>query len=123
MEQEQPKYKRWYDYDPVLLEVINMLKDYQTELRTQAEVFLLKIEEKVSKATIDKFYEMVKPTSGNRWYDKDPVISKTVELLRIVPPEVQKAAAEHFLQTLKEMGIEPKSSGDEKDGPTKRRKL
>ncbi|MCR5260490.1 MAG: hypothetical protein K6C94_01500 [Candidatus Gastranaerophilales bacterium] len=110
MEQEQPKYKRWYDYDPVLLQVINMLKDYQTELRSQAEVFLLKIEEKVSKQTIDKFYEMVKPANGNRWYDKDPVISKTVELLRVVPPEVQKAAAEHFLQTLKSMGIEPQDS-------------
>ncbi|MBQ2644233.1 hypothetical protein IJG14_01500 [bacterium] len=108
MEQEQqPKFKRWYDYDPVLLQVINMLKDYQSELRNQAEVFLLKIEERVSKETIDKFYEMVKPISGNRWYDKDPVISKTVELLRVVPPEVQKAAAEHFLKTLKDLGINP----------------
>lgn len=106
---EQPKYKRWYDHDPVLLQVINMLRDYQTELRSQAEGFLLKIEEKVSKATIDKFYEMVKPADGNRWYDKDPVISKTVELLRVVPPEVQKAAAEHFLKTLKDLGIEPET--------------
>ncbi len=108
---EQPKYKRWYDHDPVLLQVINILRDYQTELRAQAEVFLLKIEEKVSKETIDKFYEMVRPANGNRWYDKDPVISKTVELLRVVPPEVQKAAAEHFLKTLKELGIEPKLDG------------
>ena len=112
---EQPKYKRWYDHDPVLLQVINMLRDYQTELRAQAEVFLLKIEEKVSKATIDKFYEMVKPAAGNRWYDKDPVISKTVELLRVVPPEVQKAAAEHFLRTLKELGIEPEKLEEEAD--------
>jgi hypothetical protein len=105
---EQPKYKRWYDYDPVLLQVINILRDYQTELRAQAEVFLKKIEERVSKEAIDKFYEMVKPTCGNRWYDKDPVISKTVELLRVVPPEVQKSAAEHFLKTLRDLGIEPK---------------
>lgn len=104
---EQPKYKRWYDHDPVLMQVINMLRNYQSELRTQAEAFLLKIEEKVSKETIDKFYEMVKPVAGNRWYDKDPVISKTVELLRVVPPEVQKAAAEHFLETLKNLGVKP----------------
>ena len=110
---EQQKYKRWYDHDPVLLQVINMLRDYQTELRSQAEVFLLKIEEKVSKETIDKFYEMVKPAKANRWYDKDPVISKTVELLRIVPPEVQKAAAEHFLKTLKELGIDPENLNTE----------
>lgn len=104
---KQPSYKRWYDHDPVLLQVINMLRNYQTELHSQAEAFLLKIEERVSKETIEKFYEMVKPASGNRWYDRDPVISKTVELLRVVPPEVQKAAAEHFLKTLKELGINP----------------
>ena len=112
---EQPKYKRWYDHDPVLLQVINILKDYQTELRAQAEVFLLKIEERVSKETIEKFYEMVKPADGNRWYDKDPVISKTVELLRVVPPDVQKAAAEHFLKTLKDLGIDPEKAKEEQN--------
>lgn len=104
---KQQNYKRWYDHDPVLLQVINMLRNYQTELHSQAEAFLVKIEEKVSKETIEKFYEMVKPVAGNRWYDKDPVISKTVELLRVVPPEIQKAAAEHFLATLKNLGINP----------------
>lgn len=99
------QYKRWYDHDPVLLKVIDLLKNYQEELKSQAEVFLQKIEEKVSKETIDRFYEMVKPVNGNRWYDKDPVISRTVELLRVVPPEIQKSAAENFIQTLKEAGI------------------
>ena len=42
-----PAYKRWYDHDPLLLEVIELLKNYQTELRAQAEIFLHKIEEKV----------------------------------------------------------------------------
>lgn len=99
------KYKRWYDHDPVLLEVIELLRNYQEELKAQAEVFLHKIEEKVSKDTIDRFYEMVKPINGNRWYDKDPVISKTVELLRVVPPDVQKSAAENFIKTLRELGV------------------
>ena len=59
------------------------------------------------KETIDKFYAMVKPVNANnRWYDKDPVISKTVEILRIVPPEAQKICAQNFIRTLKEMGIE-----------------
>lgn len=106
----KPKYKRWYDHDPVLIEVIDLLKNYQDELKAQAEIFLSKIEEKVSKETINKFYEMVKPINGNRWYDKDPVISKTVELLRVVPPEIQKSAAEHFLKTLDELGIDRNKS-------------
>ena len=102
---EQVTYKRWYDHDPVLIEVIDLLKNYQEELKAQAEKFLQKIEERISKDTIDKFYDLVKPINGKRWYDKDPVISKTVELLRIVPPEMQKQAAKNFLKTLEEMGI------------------
>ena len=106
------QYKRWYDHDPVLLEVINLLKDYQDELRVQAELFLKKIEERVSKKTVDMFYEKVKPINGKRWYDKDPIISKTVELLRIVPPEMQKQAAKNFLKTLEEMGVTKKEMSD-----------
>lgn len=105
-----PIYKRWYDHDPLLLEVVELLKNYQDELRSQAEVFLQKIEEKVSKEAIEKFYELVKPVNGNRWYDHDPVISKTVELLRVVPPDIQKACAERFIGALKEIGVEYKST-------------
>ena len=105
-----PKYKRWYDHDPVLIEVIDLLRNYQEELRSQAEFFLSKIEEKVSQETINRFYEMVRPVNANRWYDKDPVISKTVELLRVVPPEIQKAAAESFWKTLEDLGIDTNST-------------
>ena len=98
-------YKRWYDLDPVLSEVINLLQNYQNELRAQAEIFLAEIEKKVSKEAIDKFYELARPKVCNRWYDKDPVISKTVELLRVVPPDVQKATAQNFLNALEAMGI------------------
>ena len=99
-------FKRWYDHDPNLMQIIELLRNYQTELREQAKIFLLKIEERVSKDTIEKFYDMVKPVDGKRWYDKDPIISRTVELLRVVPPDIQKAAADNFKKTLKEMGID-----------------
>lgn len=107
-------YKRWYDHDPLLLEVIELLKNYEQELKAQAEIFLNKIEEKVSKEAIDKFYELVKPVNGNRWYDNDPVISRTVELLRVVPPDVQKACAEHFIQSLNDSGIDYESPNIDK---------
>lgn len=100
------EYKRWYDHDPLLLKVINILKDYQSELKEQANEFLDSIEKKVSKEAIEKFYQLVKPINGgSRWYDKDPVISRTVELLRVVPPDVQKKAAQMFIETLKKNGI------------------
>lgn len=104
--EENRKYKRWYDYDPLLSEVIELLRYYQNDLRSQAEHFLEKIESIVGKDTVDKFYEMVKPIQGKRWYDKDPVISKTVELLRIVPPETQKLAAENFIKALEDLGLD-----------------
>lgn len=99
-------YKRWYDHDPNLMQILELLRNYQAELKGQAIIFLEKLEEKVPRETIDKFYDMVKPINGKRWYDKDPIISKTVELLRIVPPDVQKAAANNFKKVLKEMGID-----------------
>lgn len=107
MEQE---FKRWYDHDPLMLQVINILKDYQDELREQAEIFLKSVEEKVSKEAIDKFCSLVKPINGgNRWYDKDPVISRTVELLRVVPVSTQQDVAKKFLDALKSHGVEIKS--------------
>lgn len=101
------EFKRWYDHDPLLLDVINMLKDYKDELHEQAEVFLKSIESKVSKETIERFYQTVKPINGGkRWYDDDIVISRTVELLRIVPMDIQKKTAQSFIETLKANGIE-----------------
>lgn len=99
-------YKRWYDHDPALLELLEVLKFYQDELKEQARVFLEKLESQVSKETIDNYYNMVKPLDGKRWYDQDPVISKTVELLRIVPPSMQKKVATKFLSALETMGLD-----------------
>ena len=109
------KYKRWYDYDPLLLEIINLLKDYQSELHSQAEIFLQKVEEKVSKEALDRFYEMVKPYNGNRWYDKEKKKKKTVELLRVVPQQIQKQAADSFIQALRENGVVVEIAENKKD--------
>ena len=99
--------KRWYDFDPLLLKVINLLKDYKDDLREQAEIFLQNVEEKVSKEAIDRFYNLVKPIDGgNRWYDSDPVISKTIELLRVVPVDVQKNVSIMFIEALKDNGVD-----------------
>lgn len=105
-----PAYKRWYDHDPKLLEVIELLKNYPDELHEHAELFLEKLAQKVSADAIDRFYDLVKPVNGSRWYDKDPVISKTVEILRVVPTEIQSSCAERFIEALREKGIAYESS-------------
>jgi len=100
------KYKRWYDHDPLLVEVMELLRNFQDDLRDQAEIFLKKIEDHVGKEAIESFYEKVKPVNGNRWYDQDPVLSRAVELLRVVPQDIQRQASENFLKSLKDQGID-----------------
>ena len=98
-------YKRWYDHDPLLMEVMDLLRNYQSDLKDQAQIFLTKIEDHVGKEAIESFYTKVKQADGNRWYDQDPVLSRAVELLRVVPKDIQKQAAKNFLASLKAQGI------------------
>ncbi|NLF83036.1 MAG: hypothetical protein GX568_03505 [Candidatus Gastranaerophilales bacterium] len=104
MEQE-PKYKRWYDHDPMLVEIMEILRSFKDDLREQAKVFLKKIEDQVGHEAVESFYEKVRPEKGNRWYDQDPILSRAVELLRVVPTEVQRQAAQNFIKSLEEQGI------------------
>lgn len=100
--------KRWYDQEPLLMEVLDLLRSYPNDVREQASIFLGKIEEQIGKEALEKFYELSKPkTTGNRWYDQDPTVSKAIELLRVVPPSVQRQAANRFLAAMKKQGLSP----------------
>lgn len=100
--------RRWYDQDPMLLDVLELLRAYPTDVRNQAEIFLKKIEEQIGAETLEHFYELSKPPkTGNRWYDADPVVSRAVELMRVVPPEVQRQAAQKFLESMRKQGLTP----------------
>ncbi len=113
---KQGEYKRWYDHDPVLIEVLDLLRSFQSDVRSQAETFLAKIETQVGKEALEEFYQVSRPQKfGNRWYDEDPVVSRAVELLRVVPPEAQRKAAIRFLESMKKQGI---SSDVVKNEPT-----
>lgn len=104
--QQPHSHKRWYDHDPVLIEVLDLLRSFKTDVREQAQQFLTKIEEQVGKDALEEFYAVSRPKKfGNRWYDQDPVISRAVELLRVVPQDAQRAAAMRFLESIKKQGI------------------
>ncbi len=103
-----PSTRRWYDQDPLLAEVLELLRAYPSDVRAQAQIFLSKIEEQIGADTLNQFYELAVPKqTGNRWYDEDPVVSKAIELLRVVPPAIQRQAANKFLESMKKQGISP----------------
>jgi len=98
--------KRWYDHDPVLLEVLEVLKAFPGQVRDQAQLFMKKLEEQVGADTVAALLKQATPEKfGNRWYDADPVVSQAVELLRIVPPADQRKAAQKFLDAMKQQGL------------------
>ena len=79
---EEKQYKRWYDYDPMLMQVVELLREYPDELKCQAAIFLKKVEESDSKDAIDCVYSIVKPMiKGISWNKHDPVLSLTVTIL------------------------------------------
>lgn len=99
-------FQRWYDHDPVLLEVLDLLRSFQADVREQAQLFLDKIETQVGKEALEEFYQVSRPEKfGNRWYDKDPVVSRAVELLRVVPQDAQRKAAMKFIEAVKKQGL------------------
>ena len=99
-------HRRWYDHDATLLEVFEILKAYPNELREQAQQFMTKIESEIGKDTLESFFQANKPAYiGNRWYDNDPVLFRAIEIMRVVPPDMQRKVAQKFLDTIKKQGL------------------
>jgi hypothetical protein len=99
---------RWYDQDPLLSEVLELLRAYPMELHYQAEQFMQRLQDQLGADVLDRFYEQAKPRKiGQRWYDEDPVLFRAIELLRVVPQEVQRHAAQRFLEAIRKQGLNP----------------
>lgn len=94
--------RRWYDNDPTLSEAMELLSLSPDESKDMAADFILKLQEVIASDIIEKVYQTVKKYEGkgNRWYDSDPVMIKAIELLRVAPLNIQKAAAKKLLKAL-----------------------
>jgi hypothetical protein len=100
------KARRWYDHDPLLMEVLEIMRSFQEDVKVQAEVFLEKLVATVGAEAMEQFYLQARPVKfGQRWYDQDASISKAVELLRVLPPAKQRETAQKFLEALKRQGL------------------
>lgn len=97
--------RRWYDKDPILKEALDLLKIACDENKaTPAAEFMLQLQEEVAAEVIEHVYEIVNAYQGkgNRWYDKDPIILKAIELLRVAPKHTQRKAALKLLLALED---------------------
>lgn len=96
--------RRWYDQDPTMSEAMELLRLSTDDLQGQAADYINKMQEQVAHEVIEKVYEAVKKYSydGNRWYDRDPVVLKAIELLRSAPSSIQKKAAKKLLVALQD---------------------
>lgn len=100
--------RRWYEQDPILQEALELLRIQPDETIDKASDFLIKLQEDVAQDVIEHISEMVNEYSqnGRRWYDKDPVLLKGLELLRVAPPKVQRVAALKLLLALEKQSFD-----------------
>lgn len=100
--------RRWYDKDPILKEALELLQLQCDDTKSSAANFILQLQEQVAGEVIEHVYEIMNEYSGtgNRWYDKDPVVMKAIELLRVAPKKTQRKAALKLLLALEEKNFE-----------------
>ena len=96
------KHNRWYDNDPFLKEALELLSLSSEETQGEAADFVLNLQDQVAADVIERIYATVTKCKdvGNRWYDKDTVMLKAMELLRVAKPSVQRIAAKKILKAL-----------------------
>ncbi len=100
--------RRWYDKDPSLKEALELLSLSSKDEKDQAAEFIQKLQDQVAADVIESVYETMNKycEKGSRWYDQDPFIMKAIELLRVAPPHVQRAAAKKLIKALSKDDIE-----------------
>lgn len=100
--------RRWYDKDPILKEALELLKLSCDDTKSSAAEFILQLQEQVAGEVIEHVYEIMNEYSekGNRWYDKDPVVMKAIELLRTAPKKTQRKAALKLLLALEDKSFD-----------------
>lgn len=100
--------RRWYDKDPILKEALELLQLQCEDTKDSAAKFILQLQEQVAGEVIEHVYDIMNKYEGkgNRWYDKDPIVMKAIELLRVAPKKTQRQAALKLLLALEDKNFE-----------------
>jgi hypothetical protein len=95
------KVRRWYDTDPVLLEVLNFMELAPKSAEAYAQKLISGVEKATSKEALNNMLLLADTGKHpkNRWYDAYPVLSKAIELLKMMPHDAQRVAAMQFIES------------------------
>lgn len=93
--------RRWYDHDPVLTELMDLLHAFQADVEPHAQAFLVEVQRELNPYVIEQA-ETTRFREGKRWYDQNPTLAVTVEVLRQLPPQQQRALALNFIERLRQ---------------------
>ncbi len=101
--QNTHKVRRWYDTDPVLLEVLNFMELAPKEATAYASSLIAGVEKHAPQEALAQVYQEFEDPNRpkNRWYDENPILSKAIALLKMMPPDVQRMAALQFIEATK----------------------
>lgn len=96
--------RRWYDHDPVLMELLSLLELFKHEIGEQARDFLAQVETALGPAAVRQASQAIEAylLQRRRWYDDDIHLARSLELLKLLPPAQQRQLALSFLQTLRQ---------------------
>lgn len=94
---------RWYDKDPILLEVVGLMSMAPDAAKRYAQALIKGVESKVDASLLAPMYAKLDDPNRpkNRWYDQEPVLVKALELLRLLPHEAQRTVALQMIESLK----------------------
>ena len=99
------EHKRWYDFEPTVSLAVSLLRNAQTDTRTECADFIIDYAKsfgvQLPNDIFSKFDYVLK-----RWYDEDKQLSEAFEYLRVAPEEFQREISFKIIQFLEDKEIQ-----------------
>ena len=96
-------YVRWYDKDPYLSPVMNLLEKLPVEIQDSIAQDLLQLIMSYQDISHDNKIEYLNQNtlpSYRRWYDINPNLHSSIELLKNTDPQIKKEICESVVEFL-----------------------
>lgn len=101
-----PKYRRWYDKDPVLSSAVRTLEesDDQTQIRISLNLIKIIIEHNIENDKFSAIEDIISAveagveenSKNSRWYDIDATLRTAMNMLQNCPESTQQVIAKEM---------------------------